>query len=167
MRKEKYQFCFGVSCLLLLMLTGCQRVPHTTAPQTSAVSAPNDNAADSPLLEAVKRGDREQVKQELAQNADLEARNATGRTPLALAALKADYETVTLLLEKGANIESKDDAGLTPLMWAAFGGNPRVVQTLIDKGADINAKDAHGGTALTWSQKPEIATLLKKAGARE
>jgi ankyrin repeat protein len=153
--------------MALCLLGGCRQAPTSVPPTPPGASSAPTPAPESELVRAVVQGDREKIKQQLAQSADLEARNATGRTPLALAALKADYETVKLLLEKGANVEAKDDAGLTPLMWAAFGGNPRIVRALLDKGVDVNAKDAHGGTALTWSQKPEIAALLKKAGARE
>ncbi|MHB1459630.1 MAG: ankyrin repeat domain-containing protein [Armatimonadota bacterium] len=49
-------------------------------------------------------------------------------------------------------------------------GNPEIVKLLIARGADVNAKDKEGRTALSLAVRnnmPEIAKILKEAGAKE
>lgn len=55
-------------------------------------------------------------------------------------------------------------------MYAAMAGSVPIVELLISARADLNAKQAQGGTALMLAQKsghPEVAAILKKAGAKE
>jgi ankyrin repeat protein len=103
----------------------------------------------------------------LPEGANIETRNASGRTPLMLAALKGQTETVRSLLAKGADINARDAVGMTALMWAAFGGNIVIIETLIENGADVHIKDNSGNTALHWGRDhAEVVARLKKAGAR-
>ena len=70
---------------------------------------------DSPLFEAVKKGDKAAVEVLLAKGADISAKNKDGWTPLHLAAYRDNKNIVEVLLDKGADVKAKDNDGWTPL----------------------------------------------------
>ena len=50
---------------------------------------------------------------------------------------------------------------------AAYKGHAKIVATLITAKANVNAQDTDGDTPFDWAKsKPEIATLLRKHGAK-
>jgi hypothetical protein len=104
--------------------------------------------SQSPLLEAARFGDVEQVKLLLSKGADVNAKDRRGLTPLHLACFSHRGRAVAeLLIAQGANINAKPD-GRTPLHVAAWSGNVPVAELLIAKGADIDAKANNGWTPL-------------------
>ena len=75
--------------------------------------------ADRALLDAVKGGNIEAVKQHLAAGADVNAKDDDGRTTLLHAAYQGNNEIAELLLANGADVNAKNDVGDTPLdYWA-------------------------------------------------
>jgi ankyrin repeat protein len=79
--------------------------------------------------------------------AEIDARDARGRTPLDFAARQGSNEVVTELLNNGASVFSKDSKGRTPLHYAVMkGGNDAVVDTLLAHGAATTARDDDGET---------------------
>ena len=116
-----------------------------------AVSA--QAADDSPLFEAVEKGDKAAVEALLAKGADVNAKNGGKRTPLYTGACEGKRDIVELLLAKGADVNAKDNNGKTPLHEAARCGRKDVIELLLDKGADINAKDNYGDTPLNTATK--------------
>lgn len=111
---------------------------------TLAVSA--DAADDSPLFEAVKRGDKAAVEALLAKGADINARDTNGRTPLHLAVLKGEKDIAELLLTKGSDVNAKNEYGFTPLHLGGF--EKDIAELLLAKGAEVNAKATNGYTPL-------------------
>lgn len=81
--------------------------------------------------------------------ADVNARDAAGRTPLSVALHeRAGAVLVRALLAAGARANTADDRGLTPLHLMR-GPDPAAVATLLrDAGADLEATDADGLTPL-------------------
>ena len=133
------------------------------------------------LLQAAARGDAGEVRRLAAGGADVNAREAYGRTPLhvatfgrhrdAIAALaKAgdghrivanDAATLRLLLQLGASakqITSRYDG--TALIAAAHLGHDEVVKLLVDAGAPLDHVNNLGWTALIES------IVLGNGGAR-
>ena len=105
-------------------------------------------------------------------SADLEARNASGRTPLHSAGAHAqDPAVVEALLDAGAYVESTDAAsGATPLGLALRdNGTPAVIEVLLDAGADLETPDAFGLTPLhvaaTHVDDPAVFHILLMAGS--
>ena len=88
---------------------------------------------------------------------------------LKAAAVKGDTDAVKALLDKGTKVDARDEDGGTALGHAVWFGHVETVRLLIDRGADVNAKKRDGLTPLQLanaSNHPEIAEVLKKAGAR-
>src|SRR5512139_2723916 len=121
-------------------------------------------AIEQEFLEAVKKGDADRIKQQLAQDRSLmNARAETGESAILIAMyynqrgianLLWDYGTVMNVWEAAAVgatervqelagadpdlIDAHSHDGFTPLQLAAFFGNAEVVEWLSDHGADVN-----------------------------
>jgi ankyrin repeat protein len=95
-------------------------------------------------------------------------RKNDGATPLAIAAPEGHVPTIKELLAKGANPNLASASGETPLLVAARDGHATMVKALLDGKADPNVRDRTGRSALTLARDyPEVAELLKAAGAKE
>ena len=103
---------------------------------------------DLSLIDASESGNIEDVKEHLADGANVNAKDDQfGGTPLHGAAGYGQTKIAELLLAKGAEVDSKDDKyGVTPLHYAAFRGHRETAKLLISRGADVNAKNEEGGT---------------------
>lgn len=77
------------------------------------------------------------------------------------------------LIDEGADVNARNDHGYTALMAAAVTGNTEIANILLSKGADVTPKDKEKvRTALMWAEQanekhPEVAKMLKEAGAKE
>ncbi len=97
---------------------------------------------------AVSRGDIMNVEALLQQGADVNMKNAEGRTALMQACHDGNTDMAGFLIERGAHVNG------TVLMRAisSSGKNGRraigIIRLLLDKGADANARDVAGRTAL-------------------
>lgn len=137
------------------------------------------------LFSAVKTSDIEQVKEQLASGADVDAKDATGRMPVHYAAANGRKEIVELLttaavrpgsfedreltkvkslLSKGLNVNAQAAASKTTLLhYAAQTGYVYVAAYLIVHDANVDAENQSGHTpldiALQWKE-PTIALLL-------
>lgn len=111
---------------------------------------------DMSLLDAVKMGDIEVVRQHIDAGTDLnrtfvvEGGNWYGATPLHLAVAYDQENIVGLILDNGAdiNIRANNLDGASPLAWAAFLGKIDMTKILLDQGADVDALDNHGNNAI-------------------
>lgn len=107
-----------------------------------------------PIIEAVKRGDAEKVRQLLAQGADPNARET--QAPIR-------YGLWMRL------IDVPEPLAKTALILAAGADRRDIVKILLDNGADVNATASWGETALTCAvgrqSDLEIAKLLIARGA--
>ena len=88
------------------------------------------------------------VRYLLEKGADVQARNAAGRTALMFAAVHGRIEMAALLREKGAAISDVDSRGAGALQAAACGGHADFVAFLADQGADLKAASSEGLTPL-------------------
>ncbi len=84
--------------------------------QLLAAAPPSSSNA---LFEAIRAGDRAEVKTLLKKGADIRARDEAGNTPLMAAAQNADASVLELLLKAGADVNVTNQAGATPLLRAA------------------------------------------------
>jgi ankyrin repeat protein len=118
------------------------------------------------LHNAARQLEIERVRELLAEGADVNAQDTSGRTALQLAvryAYKNEDEALKIvqeLLAAGASINAADDEGFAPLSHAAVYGYPELLQYLIASGADVNHRDEHGNTAINLIE--DAPSLAKK-----
>jgi pyruvate/2-oxoglutarate dehydrogenase complex dihydrolipoamide acyltransferase (E2) component len=94
---------------------------------SSGAEATDQGAA---LRRAAELGDIAALQLLFDQHADLESRDALGRTALMLAALKGQFDSVQALLAHGADPSAADAKGATPLRAALAGNYPAIAAAL-------------------------------------
>ncbi len=126
-------------------------------------------ASDSPLADAARDGDVEQVRALIAERARLNAAQGDGMTALHWAAFNDDHEIAGLLLAADANVMVRTRVGaITPLWLAASNGSVEMIDRLLTTEADVNIPTATGATALmaaAMSGNVEAIDLLVERGA--
>jgi ankyrin repeat protein len=106
----------------------------------------------------------------ISRGAQLDARDAAGRTPLIAAVLADNVEVAEMLLAAGADLETVDShLGASPLSWAACWGRVRAVKFLVSKGAQINRRTGPDGDtpfhSAVWCKRFELIDYLVANGA--
>jgi ankyrin repeat protein len=125
-------------------------------------------AGQSPLIDAVKRGDAAAVRALLAKKADVNAVEPDGSTALHWAVQRDDVALVDLLIGAGVNVKAATRYKITPLSLACTNGDAALLNRLLKAGADPNATSEEGQTALMTASltgKPEAVKLLLETGA--
>ncbi|WNC17637.1 ankyrin repeat domain-containing protein [Brevibacillus brevis] len=100
------------------------------------------------LLAAVQQGDQDAILRLLAEGADINATDETGRTSALIAVHTDQLPIFQLLIEQGANINIRDQRLDNPLLYASAAGKLDFVQAAIAAGADTTITNRFGGTAL-------------------
>jgi ankyrin repeat protein len=98
------------------------------------------------LIRASAKGDLAVVKKFLAEGAEVNGADGSGRTPLIEAAWGGHADLVKYLVDKGAEVNAADNAGYTALMRACEIGNVPIITCLINKGASVNTRGKVRGT---------------------
>ncbi len=111
-----------------------------------AIQASADSIGD--FFAAVSRGDIKNVESLLQQGADVNMKDAEGRTALMKACHDGDTDMAGFLIEKGAHVNG---AVLMRAISSSGKNGHRavgIIRLLLDKGADANARSVDGRTAL-------------------
>lgn len=122
----------------------------------------------SPLVDAIKSGDRDAALALIAQRVDVNVPEADGTTALHWAVQRNDLELVTRLIRAGAKVNVKNDYGSTPMSEAAVVASAPLLEALIEAGADVESPNADGQTALmvvARTGQVDAARLLIQRGA--
>ena len=122
----------------------------------------------SPLIEAVKSGDRVAALAMIERKADVNAPEADGTTALHWAVQQNDVELVDRLIRAGANVKARNDYGSTPMSEAAVAGSAVLLEKLLKAGADVESPNADGQTALmivSRTSRVDAARVLLRNGA--
>ncbi|HYE37801.1 ankyrin repeat domain-containing protein [Methylocaldum sp.] len=129
----------------------------------STLRAEDPNQA---LFVAAASGQVERLDSLLAQGADANSKNGSGRTPLMGAAFSGNVRVIKKLLTFGADPNAVDNRGVTALMEAAAQGYEEAVKALIAAGADVAVKDGSGLSSTDRAKQSghiRIAALLEQA----
>jgi ankyrin repeat protein len=124
--------------------------------------------SSTPLIEAVKTGDRPAIRRLLDRRVDVKEPETDGTTALHWAVRADDRETVALLLGKGAKPEAANRYGVTPLQLAATNGSAAMARILLDAGARPDTANPEGETVLMTAARAgsvETVQLLASRGA--
>lgn len=123
-------------------------------------------AAAPSLHQAALTGSVEQLRQMIAQGANVKDAGKLGITPLHFAA--TEPAKVRVLLNAGADANAASAQGRTPLMVAAAAGAIESARLLMAKGADVKARDKAGATAALLAAAnghEELTRMLVERGA--
>lgn len=150
--------------LVVLVLSACQpiRASRTAAatPVLVATAIPlatdkafaenpeTEQAMNEALISAAERGDTPTVLTLLAAGADINHRDAYGRTPVMAATHGNQVETVRTLIAAGADINIQDNRLDNPFLYAGAEGLLDILKLTIDAGANPKLTNRFGGTAL-------------------
>ena len=166
--------CFGHVEIVRLLLqhgadTDARDQDHSTplhvASSPTELEVARRTLVYNPELES--RRELEAARLLLEHDAEVDAKNKTGRTPLHLASLDGYTEAVRLLLDHGANPDAKNTWGWTPLHMATSLGRTETVRLLLDRGASVDMKNKDGKTPLEVTAiqgSHEIVQMLTNHG---
>lgn len=102
----------------------------------------------APLVDAARRGDLPQVRTLLRAGADVEQRDADGRTAVLAATAGQHLEVVRELIARGANVNAQDHQRDSAFLLAGARGYTEIVRATLAAGADLKSTNRYGGTAL-------------------
>ncbi|GAB3648382.1 ankyrin repeat domain-containing protein [Ramlibacter alkalitolerans] len=104
--------------------------------------------AQAPLVEAAARGDLPQVQALLRAGADVEQRDANGRTAVLAATAGKHVEVVRALIARGADVNAQDPQRDSAFLLAGARGYTEIVRAALAAGADLKLPNRFGGNAL-------------------
>ena len=103
---------------------------------------------DSDLLAAAEAGDADRVSRALEAGADLEQRDARGRTALLVAASLDHVEVAEVLVAAGASADAADDERYTPWLVTGVTGSVAMLEALLPANPDLTRRNRYGGVAI-------------------
>jgi len=118
-------------------------------------------SSDIRLPEAEKKADKAQVRNLLAQGADVNARLADGDTALHWAAYWDDLESAQALVDRGADVNATNRYGVTPLSLACTNGNAAMIVLMLKAKAHVNLALPGGETPLMTAARTGKVDALK------
>ncbi len=128
-------------------------------------------ASDTPLADAVLRGDSAALRVLLTQGADVNEVQGDGMTALHWAASRGNVSATRMLVSAGARVDPVTRNGqYTPLHLAAQNGRAEAVRALLSAGANVNATTSSGGAsalhfAATSGDAATIDALIEKGAS--
>jgi ankyrin repeat protein len=122
--------------------------------------------ADVALVQAVKTGNVQSVRELVKARADANSADPDGTTALHWAVQSGSVEMVDLLIRSGAKAVAANRYGVTPLSLACTTGNAAIVERLLAAGADPNGALPDGETPLMTAARTGSAETIKALVAR-
>lgn len=115
---------------------------------------------DLRLHEAAETGDVTAIERALAGGADVDGRDARGRTALLVAVWADQPDAARALLAGGADVDVQDDQRDNPFLVAGAEGRLAVLPILVAAAADPTITNRYGGIALIpASERGHVETV--------
>jgi len=108
----------------------------------------NSNNLNQQLLQATQREDKEAVLRLLQEGADINVRDAQGRTPVMIATYQHNTDMVRTLLQAGADVDIRDNNKENPLLHAGAQGWLDILRLAIEAHADTRLTNRFGGISI-------------------
>ena len=105
------------------------------------------------LVSACEEENFETIRELVLHGADINFRDALGRTPLLISVQKNNLTLVKYFIENGADQSIRDNTMLSPFLCAGANGFHEILEYLIKNGADVKSTNRFGGTALLPSSE--------------
>lgn len=119
-----------------------------------------DDSPDARLLASAETGDLAALDASIADGANVDARDATGRTPLLVATQARQTEAFRALLEAGADVDLRDDRLDNPFLYAGAEGILDILKLANEAGADPAITNRYGGVAvIPASERGHVETV--------
>jgi len=120
----------------------------------------SEHEADARLLAAAEAGDLVAMRSAIGAGANVDTRDATGRTPLLVATQARQTEVFRALLEAGADVDLQDDRLDNPFLYAGAEGILDILRLANETGADPAITNRYGGIALIpASERGHVETV--------
>lgn len=100
------------------------------------------------LIDAVTARDDAALEKSIADGANLEQRDARGRTALLIATYENNVAAATALVAAGADVNAKDSIQDTPYLYAAAEGRLEILELCLQNEANLRDTNRFGGTGL-------------------
>jgi ankyrin repeat protein len=123
----------------------------------------------TPLIWAVRTGNRAGFELLLFRGADITARDREGNSVVHHAVLMDQPELIEYLQSAGADVQATNARGQTPLHLATVSDRYEICQLLLERGADPDTPDGDGNTPLHLAAAAgnlELCEYLLFVGAR-
>jgi hypothetical protein len=151
-----------------MLITSVLVLPANNAEAQSGPSSA-DVSSYTGLHLAAQVGDLEQVQDLIAQSADLELVDGSGRTPLHVAAFASHERVVVELSAAGANMNALEHQAYDIVTIAAVANDIEMLEAALESGTSAgNVTSPYNGTALIAAAHlghHEVVKLLISAGA--
>lgn len=163
---------FGAVAVLAAATPARYDIAHHALSKVDATGSRRvSGGTESPIADAVMRGDSNAVRLLLKQGNDANAAQPDGMTALHWAAARGDAKLANMLIFAGARLEAATRNGTyTPLHLAAKSGRASTVKALLAAGANANAATTSGGaTPLHFAAdqgNTEVIAALIERGAK-
>jgi ankyrin repeat protein len=106
------------------------------------------NILNEQLLQATQRGDKEAALKLLPEGANINVRDAQGRTPVMIATYQHNTGMVRALIQEGADINIRDNNKENPLLHASAQGWLDILKLAIEAHADTRLTNRFGGISI-------------------
>lgn len=126
----------------------------------ASVSA-QDFLTVKPIVQAVRNGDEDKVRQALLRNESANQLDSNGQPLLVVAVMAGHVGVVDALLKGGAIPDSADREGYTPLHRAAERGDVDIVEMLLRRNARTGTQTRQGATALIIASRLGFAEVVR------
>lgn len=161
-KQEKVALWLHSEPLLMAAQRGdCEAIKEICKNKTIDINI-SDYQGNTPLhLLAIKKGNKEILKEFLKKESIHQKANFDGNTPLHLIAEQGYEDLIDLMIKKGGYANHPNNEGQTPVHFAARAGNHETIRNLRQFGeATLDARDATGKTPMHLaSEKKQLKTI--------